>query len=121
MSQNISSGSSSTKTGFDYRLMLQTADSSTATKDVINTALEQKLSKMLSIPFVDIDQRNTISSHGADSLLAVELKTWPSKQVGVEVAIFEVLSNLSISDFSESVAGRSSFVTFTSRDKQINE
>ena len=68
-----------------------------------------------------MDGHSSITSHGTDSLVAVELRSWFSKEMGVDVAIFEILSNLGLGNFIEMVARRSLFVTFADGDKEPKE
>lgn len=42
--------------------------------------------------------------------MAVELRNWLTKEIGADVAIFEMLGNMGIAEFSEMVVGRSSLV-----------
>ena len=96
----------------DYKALLRCATSATVAKDVVFGGLREKLSKVLSIPVADIDGHGSITSYGTDSLVAVDLRNWLSKEMGVDVAIFEILSNKGLGDFSEMAARKSSFVTF---------
>ena len=99
----------------DYKALLRCATSATVAKNVIYGGLRDKLSKVLSIPIADIadiDGHSSITSYGTESLVAVDLRNWLSKEMGVDVAIFEILSNKGLGDFSEMAAWKSSFVTF---------
>lgn len=118
---NIPCGTSSINTQIDYKTLLQSVQSLTAAKDVVCNGLMDKLSKVLSIPIVDIDDHGSITSYGTDSLVAVELRNWLLREMGVDVAIFEILSNVGLGNFSEMAARRSLFVTFADGDKELEE
>lgn len=60
--------------------------------DIIVTAVRQKLSRLLSLPEVEIDEQDTLAGHGIDSLVAVEVRNWLRKDAGADVSIFEILS-----------------------------
>ena len=96
----------------DYEALLRSATSATAAKDVFYGGLKDKLSKVLYLSIADIDRHGSITSYGTDSLVAVDLRNWLSKEMGEDVAIFEILSNKGLGDFSEMAARKSSFVTF---------
>ena len=51
-----------------------------------------------------------LHEHGVDSLVAVELRTWLLKDLGAEVAVFDMMSGSSIRALAGLVAGRSSLV-----------
>ena len=114
-------GTSSIDPEIDFKALLRSTRSLTAAKDVVCNGLKMKLSRVLSIPIGDVDKNNSITSYGTDSLVAVELRSWLSKEMGVDVAIFEILSNVSLGNFSEMAARRSLFVTFADGDKELKQ
>lgn len=118
---DISSGTASVDAQIEYKTLLRSAHSLTTSKDVVYNALKEKLSKVLSISVTDIDRHCSITSYGTDSLVAVELRNWLSKEMGVDVSVFEILSNIGLGDFSEMAARRSLFVTFADEDKELEE
>ena len=109
---NISSIDGHVDAQVDYKALLRCATSATMAKDVVYDGLKDKLSKVLSIPLADIDGHGSITSYGTDSLVAVDLRNWLSKEMGVDVAIFEILSNQGLGDFSEMAARKSSYITW---------
>ncbi|RHZ54154.1 type I polyketide synthase [Aspergillus thermomutatus] len=67
--------------------------------DVTGAVTEQlrvKLSKMLSLPLAEIDVDKPIHQYGVDSLAAVELRNWFSKELRADVAIFDILGGANI-------------------------
>ena len=111
---------SSTNTKVDLKALLRSAKTFTNAKDVVFNGLREKLSRVLSIPILDIDSHSSITSYGTDSLVAVELRSWLLKEMGVDVAIFEILSNMGLGNFSEMAARKSSFITVASAEKQVD-
>ena len=73
---------------------------------IITRALVQRFSRMLSIPESNINVEEPLHVNGADSLSAVDLRNWIAKRLGVEVAVFDILGEVSIRGLGEIVAGR---------------
>ncbi|KAF4628460.1 hypothetical protein G7Y89_g9697 [Cudoniella acicularis] len=94
---------SSFETQKDYKSVLLSAESSIDAIDIMCTALKEKLSKLLSIPLEVIDGHSSITSYGTDSLVAVELKNWLSKEMGADITTLEILGNTSLLNFGRVV------------------
>ncbi|KAF7159056.1 hypothetical protein CNMCM5623_004289 [Aspergillus felis] len=62
----------------------------------VTDQMKIKLSKMLSIPLAEIDVDKPIHQYGVDSLAAVELRNWFSKELRADVAIFDILGGANI-------------------------
>ena len=73
--------------------------------------LLQKLSRALSIVPEDIDVSKALHAYGVDSLLAVELRNFFTKELGADVAIFEIMGGASFETVSGTVARKSQFCT----------
>lgn len=97
----------------NYGLLLAAAESHQAAVDIINNAIVRKLCKALTIEAQDVDSSKPLHEHGVDSLVAVELRTWLLKDLGAEVAVFDMMSGSSIRALAGLVAGRSSLVNIT--------
>ena len=110
MDDNRSRPAPALEAQINYKILLSSTSSVSAAREVVTDAIKQKLSKVLSLPIEDIDTHNSITSYGTDSLVAVELRNWLTKEIGADVAIFEILGNMGIAEFGEVVVGRSSFV-----------
>lgn len=95
----------------NYDLLLAAAESHQSAVDIINDAIVRKLCKALMIEAQDVDSSKPLHEHGVDSLVAVELRTWLLKDLGAEVAVFDMMSGSSLRALAELVAGRSSLVT----------
>ncbi|KAF2800540.1 ketoacyl-synt-domain-containing protein [Melanomma pulvis-pyrius CBS 109.77] len=64
--------------------------------DLICNTVTQKLAAHLGIQEEIIDKEKPVHAAGADSLMAVELRTWFKKEVGVNVSVFEIMGNTSL-------------------------
>ncbi len=102
----------------DVRGALRTAETQIGAIEVVQTAIISKLSRLLAMPVEEIRNDHSVSSYGADSLVAVELRNWLLKQIEAHVQIFELMSALAIHDLSKLIAERSRLVSselFTSK------
>ncbi|KAI1029050.1 hypothetical protein LB504_012981 [Fusarium proliferatum] len=79
---------------------------------IVSAAIVQKLCKALSSSERDIDVSKPLHSYGVDSLVAVELRAWFMKEVGSDVAVFDIMSGQSLEELAELAAKRSSFASF---------
>ena len=95
----------------NFEALLRSAASVTTAGTVVCEALVQKLAKTLSLPPSDIDTNEPMYRHGLDSLIAVELRSWFSREMSVDVTVFEILSTMSIENFCLTAARKSRFVS----------
>lgn len=100
----------STEDSVNYSLLLAAVESHDAATDIIYDAIVWKLSKALNIEPQDVDPSKPLHAFGVDSLVAVELRTWLLKEVGAEVAVFDLMGGTTIRAVASMVATRSSFV-----------
>ncbi|TLD09599.1 hypothetical protein PspLS_11722 [Pyricularia sp. CBS 133598] len=75
-----------------------------AATEIVTAGLVQKLAKSLSVSADDMDVGKPAYVVGVDSLIAVEVRYWFMKQLHVEVPVFEILKNRSITELCEHVA-----------------
>lgn len=94
----------------DYHELLSTAESSAAAEAVVCEGLVKKLYRALMIEAEDVDIGKPMHAYGVDSLVAVELRSWFMKEMGAEVAVFDIMGSGSIKDLVTAVAGKSRFV-----------
>jgi acyl carrier protein len=80
--------------------------------DVVSAAIVQKLCKALSSSEKDIDTSKPLHSYGVDSLVAVELRAWFMKEVGADIAVFDIMGGSSLRELADLAAKRSVFVSF---------
>ncbi|KAF6828375.1 KR domain-containing protein [Colletotrichum plurivorum] len=91
----------------DYLTLVRAAAPDAAVAgEIVTQGLVQKLSKSLSVPVETIDAGKPAYVVGMDSLIAVEVRYWFMKQLQVEVPVFEILKNQSITELCRQVASR---------------
>ncbi|KLJ07412.1 hypothetical protein EMPG_17105 [Blastomyces silverae] len=91
----------------DYVAQFASASSLAEASAIVSTALAAKLSRVLAIPVEDLDFNKPIKDFGADSLVAVELRNWFSRDWGTEVAVFDIIGGATITVTGGLVASRS--------------
>ncbi len=87
--------------------LFRSANSPTARGIIIAQAIVKKLSASLCMPEEDIETGQPMHAYGVDSLVAVELRYWFSKEFKAEVAVFDILGGNSILDLCMLAAGKS--------------
>ncbi len=91
----------------DYEKLLGAADSPGAAEEIVCEGLVKKLCRALMIEAEDIDTGKPMHAYGVDSLVAVELRSWLTKEMGAEVAVFDIMGSGSIKELAGVVAGKS--------------
>ena len=88
---------------------LPSASSLAAAAAMITDGLARKLGAIFSMPATDLDIERALSSYGVDSLIAIEMKNWLAKEVRADIAVFEILGEVTIKDLGELAARMSKF------------
>lgn len=88
----------------DYLAMLRNAPSAEDAAECVVQGLVQKLSKTLSVPPESLDISKPAFVLGVDSLIAVEIRYWFTKNLAVEVPVFTIMKNQSVVDLCSAVA-----------------
>ncbi|KAH8668269.1 hypothetical protein BGZ60DRAFT_487890 [Tricladium varicosporioides] len=91
--------------------MLSSAISLTEAQAIITEGLAQLLAKSMNMLPADLDIRKPATTYGVDSLVAVGTRNWIFKETGVDVSVFEILSDVSIEEFAGGIAGKCRFVS----------
>jgi hypothetical protein len=110
---DLSTASTNEETEFPIQKLLRSCDSLDAAAKYVEEALQHQLSSMMSVPKEEFDPHKPLQAYGVDSLIAVEIRTWISKSMGADVAVFDILGRSSIVEFCAKVAGLSSLVQVT--------
>ncbi|KAF2262720.1 ketoacyl-synt-domain-containing protein [Lojkania enalia] len=73
--------------------LLESATSVEVAADIICNALVKRLAVDLGISEDVIDKERPVHAAGVDSLLAVELRNWFKKEIGINVSVFDIMGN----------------------------
>ncbi|KUJ24392.1 uncharacterized protein LY89DRAFT_663132 [Mollisia scopiformis] len=92
----------------DYRDLISSAKSAEEANNIIAGALKKILSQILGLLEDNIDGNALIDSYGVDSLVTVELRNWLLKEIGADIAVFDI-RGATIDNIAHAAAGKSSF------------
>jgi len=101
------------KDSVNYGMLLVAAESREAAEGIIVKAIIQKLSKALGIEAQSIDPSQPLAAYGVDSLVGVELRTWLLKEIGAEIAVFDIVGETTVRALAQLAVVRSSLVHFS--------
>lgn len=85
------------------RKRLDEATSPTEARDVFHEMFCQKIEAMMKVPVDCIQINAPLADLGLDSLLAVEIRTWLLKKIGVDIPLLGILGNDSVSSIAAQV------------------
>ncbi|KAK3315828.1 putative polyketide synthase [Apodospora peruviana] len=97
-------------TKLSLRQSLKQADSIEEAEALVYAGLVDKVSAILAIPKDDIDGRQPIAAYGLDSLVAVEIRNWVTRQTDVSLQVLELLSSGSLIALSALIVKKSALV-----------
>ncbi|KAF3760395.1 hypothetical protein M406DRAFT_109461 [Cryphonectria parasitica EP155] len=68
--------------------------------EIITTGLTGKLSSILMVPTEELDAETPITKYGLDSLNAIELRNWITKELGVNLQVLQLLTSGSLTNLA---------------------
>lgn len=74
--------------------------------ELITAAMAARLARLMMMPESDIDVGRPLSAYGVDSLVAVEVRNWIAKEVGVDVSVFDIMANVPMRNLAAELAGK---------------
>ena len=96
--------------GVSIAQSLKQARTSEDVVNAISTCLLERFSTVLMIPLDEMTSKRSVSSYGLDSLVAVEVRNWISKELGTKIPLLTLMSSPSIDDLAAHIAAESSLV-----------
>lgn len=93
----------------DHATLLRSCSNANAAQSILLSALVQKLADGLNIPAHDVDAGKTVYAHGVDSLVALELRYWFQREMGVELGVIDIMQSPSLKDLARNSAEKSTF------------
>jgi acyl carrier protein len=70
---------------------------------IVLREMTRKLMRMFGLAEDDMSASKSLASIGVDSLVAIELRTWITSQLNVDVSIFELMEGKTIAGLAEMV------------------
>ena len=90
-------------------LLSQSSSLEDATSHIIEW-FTSKVSRVLGIAVADVKSSKPVHSYGVDSMVAIELRSWMNKEIGADIAVFDILGLSSLAELCHVAATKSHFV-----------
>ncbi|KAG9769377.1 putative polyketide synthase, partial [Aureobasidium melanogenum] len=81
-----------------------------AAATIITGALAAKLADILRIPLSEIDSTRPMYSYGVDSLVALEVRNWITREIKANMALLDILAAVPMETFASQIAQKSKLV-----------
>lgn len=99
------SGSSEGRSNkLDIMAQLKEAPDEAGRVEILTLRFLEKIAAVLSVDQATLQPNRSLGDYGLDSIVAIEIRQWFFKAVGVEMAMFDILSSRSIQALIEKVA-----------------
>lgn len=79
--------------------------------EIITNGLVGKVAEILQMPPSEVDPERPMYRYGVDSLVALEVRNWISKEMQSSVALLEVLAAVPMKVFAATIAEKSKILT----------
>ncbi|KAI2473290.1 ketoacyl-synt-domain-containing protein [Annulohypoxylon bovei var. microspora] len=89
-----------------YRNAFRAATSKDEALQVAIQGVLQKLSEVLSVARDDVDAQRSMTSYGLDSLTAIDVRNWITRELGATLEILELLTSTNVTDLAELIVSR---------------
>ncbi|KAI1081150.1 ketoacyl-synt-domain-containing protein [Whalleya microplaca] len=89
-----------------YRSEFRAAGSSDEAREVAVQGVLHKLSEVLSVAREDVDAQRSMASYGLDSLTAIEVRNWITRELGATLEILELLTSANVLDLAALIVSR---------------
>jgi zearalenone synthase (highly reducing iterative type I polyketide synthase) len=78
---------------------------------VVLDALKQKIADMLQVPATEVDSSRPLYRYGVDSLVALELRNWVTREFMASISLLEILASVPMASLAGKIAEKSKLVT----------
>lgn len=102
-------------------IAIRQCKSRAAAEELIIKALLGKMSRILMRPEDEINPSAPVSSHGLDSLVAIDMRNWITRELDASLQILEILASDSIYALSQVVLDRSGIIAADVRASWVSE
>lgn len=93
----------------DHAASLRQVSSDEEAGQLVTEWYQSKVAHMLGLKVEDVDAGLPVRAYGMDSLMAIDLKNWFSREMGADIQVFHLLGNKSLAAVAREVAEISSF------------
>lgn len=103
---NSAAAGSAKQQTISYKAAFKAASSEVDSRNVATEGVRQKMSEVLSVTPDDVDVMRSMSSYGLDSLSAIEIRNWITRELGAKLQILELLTAESVQDLASLIVKR---------------
>ncbi|OTB16658.1 hypothetical protein K445DRAFT_21613 [Daldinia sp. EC12] len=89
-----------------YRNAFRAAASNEEARQIAVQGVLQKLSEVLSVAHDDVDALRSMASYGLDSLTAIEVRNWITRELGATLEILELLTSANVTELANLIVLR---------------
>ncbi|KAF3057968.1 Lovastatin diketide synthase LovF [Daldinia childiae] len=89
-----------------YRNAFRAAANNEEARQIAVQGVLQKLSEVLSVAHDDVDALRSMASYGLDSLTAIEVRNWITRELGATLEILELLTSANVTDLANLIVSR---------------
>ncbi|KAI2628872.1 lovastatin nonaketide synthase [Hypoxylon sp. NC1633] len=89
--------------------MLRNIVSDVEAASLVQEWLKTKIGQLLGLQTEDVNLTRPAHTYGIDSLVAIDLKNWFAREIGVEIQIFTLLGNETLEDLGKEAGVKSRF------------
>lgn len=90
---------------------LSKASSKEQASEIITEALVHKTADILQMPPSEVDPGRPLYRYGVDSLVALEVRNWITREMKANMALLEILAAVPIESFAKKIAEKSKLIT----------
>lgn len=80
---------------------------------IVTEALVRRTAEILQMPTTEVDPAQPLYHYGVDSLTAIEVRNWISRELKANVALLEIVSSVPIREFAAKIAEKSQLISIT--------
>ena len=91
---------------------LKTAKSYEQALELVCKGLMTKVSVVLMVPLEEMDATKPVVVYGLDSLVAIEIRNWITREMGASLQVLELLTSSSLTALAGSILKKSKLATF---------
>ena len=103
LASSAAGGGTGSETNVSVGNALARAKSQEEAVGLVTTGLAGKLSSILIVPSEDLDPETPITKYGLDSLNAIELRNWITKELSTNLQVLELLTSGSLTNLASTI------------------
>jgi NADPH:quinone reductase-like Zn-dependent oxidoreductase len=109
--QRSQDGNADTEATVSLKAQLSAAKTVEAACEAVTICLVDKIATMMQTSVEEIDSGRPLHSFGVDSLVAVEVRNWLTKEAKADVTVFDILAAVPITSLAQIVVSKSALVS----------